>query len=144
VEQVLINIEEIKSLLHHRYPFLLIDRVLDVQKNDYIKAIKNVTVNEPQFTGHFPHASIMPGVLIIESMAQASGILAIKSFEIVPKNTYLTSIDNSKFRSIVVPGDTMHIISKLIKRIGQLVKFKTEVTVDGREVASATLSMYWQ
>ena len=143
MEQTTINIEEIKLLLQHRYPFLLIDRVLKWAKNEYIEAVKNITFNEPHFTGHFPNASIMPGVLIIESMAQASGILAMKSFEMTPKNTYLTSIDQAKFRNLVVPGDTMHIISSIIKKIGPLVKLKAQAEVESKVVAEATLCVYW-
>lgn len=104
-----ILIEEIKQILPHRHPFLMVDRIVDMKPNKYAVGIKNSTFNEPFFTGHFPEHSVMPGVMIIESMAQVGGILIYKSCTQKPKNTYLASIDNVKFRHIVTPGDTLFI-----------------------------------
>jgi 3-hydroxyacyl-[acyl-carrier-protein] dehydratase len=111
-----IDINKIFSLLPHRYPFILVDRVLDYEKFDFLTAIKNVTVNEPFFTGHFPGNPIMPGVLIIEALAQASAILS--SLSRVTKEGYevlyfFAGIDNAKFKNIVTPGDQLRLEVKL-------------------------------
>ncbi|GAB4299916.1 MAG: 3-hydroxyacyl-ACP dehydratase FabZ [Desulfuromonadia bacterium] len=105
------SIQKIMEVLPHRYPFLLIDRVLDVDPGKRIVAIKNVSVNEPQFTGHFPGAPVMPGVLIIEAMAQAAGIMAYLALDEASRNKlcYFVSIDNAKFRRPVIPGDQLRI-----------------------------------
>lgn len=111
-------IEEIKSLLPHRYPFLLVDRVLEVIPGESLTAIKNITVNEPQFPGHFPQQPIMPGVLMVEAMAQAAGILAFKTDNIVPgedSTYYLAGIDKTRFKKPVVPGDQLRMEIKLLK-----------------------------
>ena len=111
-------IEEIESLLPHRYPFLLVDRVLDITPGESLTAIKNITVNEPQFTGHFPNQPIMPGVLMVEAMAQAAGILAFKTDNIVPgedSTYYLAGIDKTRFKRPVVPGDQLRMEIRLLK-----------------------------
>lgn len=106
-----LSIQKIMEILPHRYPFLLIDRVLDVEPGKRIVAIKNVSVNEPQFTGHFPGAPVMPGVLIIEAMAQAAGIMAYLALDESSRSKlcYFVSIDNAKFRRPVIPGDQLRI-----------------------------------
>ena len=110
------DIKDIIATLPHRYPFLLIDRVLEMKEFEYIKAVKNVTFNEPFFTGHFPGQPIMPGVLIIEAMAQAAAYLAIKSAKDIPgkKVPLFAGIDGAKFKRPVVPGDTLILSLKVI------------------------------
>lgn len=113
-----IDIEEIKSLLPHRYPFLMIDRILDLTPGESITAIRNVTINEPQFLGHFPKESIMPGVFIIEAMAQASGILAFKTADNIQSEDviyYLVGVDKTRFKRPVVPGDQLRMEIKLLR-----------------------------
>ena len=107
---IVMDIQEILSRLPHRYPFLLVDRVLEIEPGKRIKALKNVTYNEPFFTGHFPQTPVLPGVLVLEALAQASALLAFKSFDIdgtAEKLFYFTSIDKARFRRPVVPGDQL-------------------------------------
>ena len=107
-----LDIEAIMRQLPHRYPFLLVDRVLDCQAGQYVHAIKNVTFNEPFFPGHFPHRPVMPGVMIIEALAQTCGILAFKTVEVVPDSDtrfYFVAIDNARFRKPVEPGDQIQL-----------------------------------
>ena len=133
-----INITEIMDLIPHRYPFLLIDRVIEFEVGKSIHAIKNITLNEPQFTGHFPNKPVMPGVLIVEAMAQASAILVSKSMESREgKDVFFMSIEKAKFRKIVEPGDTMHIYAKIEQNRGQVWKFSSYVEVDGAVVAES-------
>jgi beta-hydroxyacyl-ACP dehydratase FabZ len=131
------KLEKILGLLPHRYPFLLIDRVLEVT-DDKVIALKNVTINEPYFQGHFPGAPIMPGVLQIEAMAQAGGILASRviSFDPVTHVMMFMTIDAVKFRKAVVPGDQLK-IEVVPLRKGKIFKMKGEITVDGAVVSSA-------
>ncbi len=136
-----LDINEIRELLPHRYPMLLIDRVVDFEEGKYLRAIKNVTINEPQFTGHFPVAPVFPGVLILEAMAQATGILAFKTFGLPAKNElyYFASVDNAKFRSPVTPGDQMILEVEFIRERRGVAAFKGVVYVDGKVVCSAEL-----
>ncbi len=136
-----INVEEVKALIPHRYPMLLIDRVLDFEAGDWLHAIKNVSINEPIFTGHFPELAIFPGVLILEAMAQATGILGFKTSEVKNDDElYLfASIDNAKFKKPVVPGDTLHLHVKFIKERRGMWKFYGEAKVDGHIVCTADL-----
>src|SRR3990167_8332906 len=110
--------QEIKKYIPHRYPFLLVDRVLSYEKHKSLVAIKNVTVNEPYFMGHFPVRPVMPGVLIIESLAQAAGILIVKSLDL-PENHqhiyYFAGIDNVRFKRVVEPGDQLKLHIEVIK-----------------------------
>lgn len=111
-------IEEIESLLPHRYPFLLVDRVLEIIPGESLTAIKNITLNEPQFTGHFPNNPIMPGVLMVEAMAQASGILVFKTENTVlgeDATYYLAGVDKTRFKRPVVPGDQLRMEIRLLK-----------------------------
>ncbi|MGF1907938.1 3-hydroxyacyl-ACP dehydratase FabZ [Vibrio kasasachensis] len=135
------NITEIQALLPHRYPFLLIDRVTDYQEAKYLTAIKNVSVNEPQFTGHFPQLPVLPGVLILEAMAQATGLLAFKSFGEPSGNElyYFASVDNAKFRKPVTPGDQLVIEVEFIKERRGIAAFTCKAKVDGEVVCSADL-----
>lgn len=136
-----IDLNEIKTLIPHRYPMLLVDRVLDHEPGKTLHAIKNVTINEPVFTGHFPELAIFPGVLILEALAQATGILGFKSSEHRNKDEmYLfASIDKAKFKKPVLPGDTMHLHVEFIKERRGMWKFYGEARVDGKVVCSADL-----
>ncbi|WP_448211085.1 3-hydroxyacyl-ACP dehydratase FabZ [Colwellia sp. MEBiC06753] len=136
-----IGIEEIKTLLPHRYPMLLIDRVEDYEPNQWLHGIKNVTFNEPVFTGHFPDYSIFPGVMILESLAQATGVLGFKSAggRKDGEMFLFASIDNARFKQPVVPGDTMHLHVEFLKARRGMWKYYGEVKVDGKVVCSADL-----
>lgn len=136
-----LNIHEIQALIPHRYPMLLVDRVLDFEAGKTLHAIKNVTFNEPIFMGHFPELAIFPGVLILEALAQATGILGFKSSEgRQDGEMYLfASIDNARFKQPVVPGDTMHLHVEFIKERRGMWKFRGEAKVDGKVVCSADL-----
>ncbi|MDP2697785.1 3-hydroxyacyl-ACP dehydratase FabZ [Thalassospira sp.] len=141
-ELVNVDIQRILEMIPHRYPFLLIDKVIDIDAGESATGIKNVTMNEPQFTGHFPQQPIMPGVLIIESMAQTAAILVVHTLggESEGKLVYFMSIDNARFRKPVVPGDVMHIHVKKKQSRGPVWKFESEVRVDGQVVAEATIA----
>jgi beta-hydroxyacyl-ACP dehydratase FabZ len=139
----MIEIDDIKNVLPHRYPFLLVDRVIELQKGSHAKGIKNVTVNEPHFVGHFPNHNVMPGVLIIEAMAQLSGILAANTLESssrAPSLVYLVGIDYARFRKIVTPGDTIILETKILKHKGTMWKFETLAKVKEKIAASALIS----
>lgn len=132
-----IDIQEILDVLPHRYPFLLIDRVTEFNAGKSIKAYKNITINEPCFTGHFPSHPIFPGVLILEAMAQAAGVLGFKT---VGKNDELylyAGIDKARFKRPVVPGDRLDFIVELVKERRGIWKFKGVGSVDGEEACSA-------
>ncbi len=139
------NSMEIYQILQHlpqRYPFLLIDRVLDYTLGESLVAIKNVTINEPFFQGHFPHRPVMPGVLIIEAMAQGTGILAFKTGAAQPDNNslyYLVGVDNARFKHPVEPGDQLIIEVKLIRTAREVWKYTATSKVDNKLVASADL-----
>lgn len=134
-------IEKILQLLPHRYPFIMVDRVLELVPKEKIIALKNVTMNEPFFQGHFPGKPIMPGVLIIEALAQSGGILVIESLppEKQGKPTYFMGLDKVKFRKPVVPGDQIILEVRILKRRGDVAKMSGTATVDGNCVAEAEL-----
>lgn len=135
-----LDIYEILKYLPHRYPFLLIDRVIECIPGKLLVAIKNVSYNEPYFQGHFPGLPIMPGVLILESLAQATGVLAFKTTETLPSEEaiyYFAGIDKARFKRPVGPGDQMRLEVELVRSLGRLWKFTGKVTVDGNLVASA-------
>ncbi len=137
-----IDIHEIQTLLPHRYPLLLIDRVIDFTPGENLVGIKNVTFNEPHFTGHFPQRVIMPGVLILEALAQATGLLAFKTAgELASDDSlyYLASIDNVRFKRPVEPGDQLRLEVTLVKHKRNLWKFFAEATVDGQLITSADI-----
>jgi 3-hydroxyacyl-[acyl-carrier-protein] dehydratase len=121
-----ININQIQGLIPHRYPFLLIDRIVDIKDGEYAVGLKNVTINEPHFQGHFPQYPIMPGVLIVEAMAQTSGALVVKTLgeKAKGKIVFFMSIEEAKFRKPVTPGDALHIRVDVIKGRGAIWKFK--------------------
>ncbi len=136
------GIQEIMDLLPHRYPFLLIDRILEFEANKRIVGLKNVTMNEPFFQGHFPGHPIMPGVLLLEAMAQTGGVAAMKAIpaeEVKKKVIYFMSIDKAKFRKPVVPGDQVRFELTVIKERGPIKSFKAVATVDGAVVAEAEM-----
>jgi len=136
------DIEAIMRQLPHRYPFLLVDRVLACEAGKFVHALKNVTFNEPFFPGHFPHRPLMPGVMIIEALAQAAGILAFKTANVVPNSDtrfYFVAIDNARFRKPVEPGDQLMLKVSLKRAFKGIWKFHCVAEVDGAEVASAEI-----
>jgi 3-hydroxyacyl-[acyl-carrier-protein] dehydratase len=135
----ILDINEIRQILPHRYPFLLVDRIVELEA-DRIVGIKNVTNNEPFFTGHFPDFPVMPGVLIVEAMAQTAGILVLKSIpDRDQKLVLLVSVDGARFRKPVVPGDQLRLEMQLIKRKGSVAKMAGRALVDGVLVAEAEI-----
>lgn len=136
-----IDVEQIMDLIPHRYPFLLVDRVLDYQAGEWIKAIKNISFNEPQFNGHFPGHPVMPGVMVIEAMAQASGVLTqlSRSGRSDDALFYLVKVDNAKFTQIVVPGDTLVFECRIKKVIKNMTLYQCKAMVDDKLVAKADL-----
>ena len=137
-----INIEKILKSLPHRYPFLLVDKVVEIEPYKKVIAIKNVTFNEPHFLGHFPDHPIMPGVLIIEAMAQAGALMVSCSddFKLEEKLVYFMSIDNAKFRKPVVPGDVLELHIQIIQNRGSVWKMSGNAIVEGNKVAEAEFS----
>jgi len=133
----ILDINEIKAILPHRYPFLLVDRIVEMEP-ERIVGIKNVTHNEPFFQGHFPNFPVMPGVLIVEAMAQTAGVLVLKSIEDRDsKLVLLVAVENARFRRPVVPGDSLRMEMKVIKRKASVAKMAGVATVDGVVVAEA-------
>lgn len=136
------DIHEILEHLPHRYPFLLIDRVVEVVPGKSIHAYKNVTINEPFFVGHFPHHPVMPGVLIMEALAQAAGILSFKTEGKKPSANdvfYFAGIDEARFKKPVMPGDQLHLHVEIERQMRGVWKFKGEARVDGQLAAEARL-----
>lgn len=139
------EIEKIMSYLPHRYPMLLVDRVIDYKVGETLHAIKNVTINEPIFTGHFPGKPVFPGVLILEAMAQATGLLGFKTIEaekgeVDPNELYLfAAIDKARFKKPVVPGDQIHFHVEFITEKRGIWKFRGQALVDGKLAASAEI-----
>lgn len=136
------DIHEILEHLPHRYPFLLVDRVVEIIPGASIHAYKNVTINEPFFVGHFPHHPVMPGVLIMEALAQAAGILSFKTMEEKPSPDtvfYFAGIDEARFKRPVLPGDQLHLHVEIERQMRGIWKYKAEARVDGQLAASAKL-----
>jgi len=136
------DIHEILRRLPHRYPILLVDRVLELEKGKRIKAIKNVSANEPYFVGHFPHRPVMPGVMMLEALAQASAILAFDNVGVLPDDNnvfYFVGIDGARFKKPVEPGDQLVLNSTLDRSKGGIVKFTAQGVVDGQVVVEASL-----
>ena len=136
---MMMDVKEIQSLLAHRYPFLLVDRVTEVEVGKKLVGFKNVTINEDFFNGHFPGHPVMPGVLILEALAQACALLAYKSSGLNPDDLviYLMAIDNAKFRKPVVPGDRLTLTAEVVKTKGAIWKQRGVATVDGAVVCEA-------
>ena len=137
-----LDIEGVKRLIPHRYPFLLVDKVVDIKPHVSCVGIKNVSINEPFFQGHFPQRPVFPGVLIIESMAQTAGCLVVATLgpESEGKLVYFMTVDDARFRKPVVPGDQMHVHVTKVRSRGPVWKFTGEAKVDGKLVAQATYS----
>ncbi len=137
-----VDIEKILKLLPHRYPFLLVDKVIDYKLGEHLTAIKNVSFNEPHFNGHFPNHPVMPGVLIIEAMAQASGILSRLDIGEIQSDDdifYLVKVDKAKFTKTVVPGDQLHLCVSIKRKMRNMVQYVCQAKVDGKVVAKAEL-----
>ena len=141
-EAVQLDMQAILERLPHRYPFLLVDRVLECRPGESIRALKNVTYNEPFFPGHFPDRPVMPGVMIIEALAQVAGILCFVTANVVPDHNtrlYLVAIDKARFRRPVVPGDQLLLTAQLERSLKGIWRFSTVAMVDDQEVAQAQL-----
>jgi len=141
-ETLTMDIQEVMRRLPHRYPFLLVDRVLECRSGESIRAIKNVTVNEPFFPGHFPNRPVFPGVMILEALAQTAGILAFVTAGVYPdeqRQLYFVGIDKARFRKPVLPGDQLVLKATLERALRGIWKFTTVAEVDGAEVASAEM-----
>ena len=138
----MMDVNEIRKYLPHRYPFLLVDRVVELVPGASIVAYKNVTVNEPFFNGHFPDHPVMPGVLVVEAMAQAAGILGFKTMDKTPEDGsiyYFVGADNLRFKRPVVPGDRLQLEAKVLSEKRGIWKFEVKATVDGDTVSAATI-----
>jgi len=138
----MLTINEVMDFLPHRYPFLMIDRILEFEADKRIVGLKNVTINEPFFQGHFPGHPIMPGVLLLEAMAQTGGVMALMSLpaeEVKKKVLYFMSLDKAKFRKPVTPGDQVRFELTLLRKRGTIMSFKAVATVDGAVVAEAEM-----
>lgn len=136
------DIKEILEHLPHRYPFLLVDRVISFEPGKKIHAYKNITINEPYFVGHFPHFPVLPGVLIMEALAQAAGILSFKTMGVKPDDNsvfYFVGIDNARFKKPVTAGDQLHLHVEILRQMRGIWKYKAEACVDGEIVAEAEL-----
>ena len=138
---ITMDIQRILSILPHRYPFLLVDRVLECVPGSHIKAYKNVTINEPFFQGHFPGAPIMPGVLILEALAQTGALLAVSGMEgdLSDKLFFFTGLDGVKFRRQVVPGDRLELHAELLRGGAGLYQFSVDICCDGETRAKGEL-----
>jgi 3-hydroxyacyl-[acyl-carrier-protein] dehydratase len=136
---VSVDIGRILEMIPHRYPFLMIDKVVDIVANESAVGIKNVSINEPHFQGHFPQRAVMPGVLIIEAMAQTAAVLVVHTLgaESEGKLVYFMTVDSARFRKPVVPGDTIHVHVKKERNRGAVWKFTGEAKVEGKLVAEA-------
>lgn len=143
MSQNTLDIHEILKHLPHRYPFILVDRVLDFKVGETIHAYKNVTINEPFFQGHFPHRPVMPGVLMLEALAQTAAILAFRTQNLMPTDEaiyYLAGLDNVRFKRPVEPGDQLHFYVELIRRKAGIFKFNAKAEVDGESAVEVQLT----
>jgi 3-hydroxyacyl-[acyl-carrier-protein] dehydratase len=141
-ETLRMDIQEVMRRLPHRYPFLLVDRVLECRAGESIRALKNVSVNEPFFPGHFPHRPVLPGVIILEALAQTAGILAFVTAGVYPdenRQLYFVGIDKARFRRPVLPGDQLIMKATLERSLRGIWKFSTTAEVDGQEATSAEM-----
>ena len=136
------DIHQILKLLPHRYPFLLVDRVLEIEKGKSIKALKNVTINEPFFTGHFPHRPVMPGVLMLEALAQTAALSSFHTMDVVPDDNtvyYFAGIDGARFKRPVEPGDALTLCVELDRMKAGIFKFKAKAMVQEELAVEAEL-----
>jgi len=139
----MMDIHQILKQLPHRYPFLMVDRVLEIDKGKTIKALKNVTINEPFFEGHFPHRPVMPGVLMLEALAQAAALLAFDALDASPDDQsvyYFAGIDAARFKRPVEPGDQLVLEVELLRMKAGIFKFKTRASVVGETAVEAELT----
>ena len=139
----MMDIHQILKQLPHRYQFLLVDRVLEIEKGVRIKALKNVTINEPFFTGHFPHRPVMPGVLMLEALAQAAALLSFDTLDTAPDDNtvyYFAGIDGARFKKPVLPGDQLIMTATLERGRAGIYKFAVKATVDGEIAAEANIT----
>ena len=139
-----LDIQTILERMPHRYPFLMVDRVLELRPGESIRALKNVTYNEPFFTGHFPHRPLMPGVIIIEALAQAAGILCFVTINVIPDHRtrfYFVGIDKARFRRPVVPGDQLLLTAQVERSLKGIWRFTTAALVEGQEAAHADMML---
>lgn len=139
---MIMDIDAIREHLPHRYPFLLVDRVIDIELGKRIEAYKNLSINEPFFDGHFPDNPVFPGVLLVEAMAQAAGILGFKSMGKTPADGsiyYLVGVDNLRFKRPCVPGDRVHLHAEIVSERRGIWKFAVRAEVEGNICASATI-----
>ncbi len=136
------DLARIKRMIPHRFPFLLIDRVEQIRKNESAIGIKNVSANEPYFQGHFPSEPVLPGVLIIEAMAQTAGVLVVETLEMIDQEllVYFMTIDNCRFRSKVGPGDVLELHVRVTRSRGRVFRFAGQAKVDGKLAAEADFS----
>lgn len=141
-DKPLIDIQKIMKMIPHRYPILLVDKVIELKTGESATSVKNVTINEPHFMGHFPGYPVMPGVMIIEAMAQTAALVVVDFLgeEAKGKVVYFMTIDNARFRKPVVPGDTVHVHVEKIQSRGPVWKFKGTATVEGKVCAEAVYS----
>ncbi len=135
----MLDIKEIRECLPHRYPFLLVDRIKEIVPGKSVVAIKNVTINEPFFQGHFPEVPVMPGVLILEAMAQAGAMMMLNAPELRGSISFLTTVEKARFRHPVVPGDQMVIFAEMGRLRGKMGKIHAHADVDGKTVAEAEM-----
>ena len=141
IMETLLDITQIQAILPHRYPFLLVDRIIEYEPGKRVVGIKNVTLNEPFFQGHFPGAPVMPGVLIVESMAQTAGVMMLANLpDRDQKLVFFTGIDGAKFRRPVVPGDQLRLELTVLRLRPRYIKLRGEAYVDGQLVAEAQIS----
>jgi len=139
--ETLLDITQIQAILPHRYPFLLVDRILEYEPKKRVVGIKNVTLNEPFFEGHFPGAPVMPGVLIVEAMAQTAGVMMLANIpDRESKLVFFTGIDNARFRRPVVPGDQLRLELTVLRLRPRYIRLRGEAYVDGELVAEAEIS----
>ena len=139
----IIDIEKIIKMMPHRYPFLLIDRLIDIKNDEYAIGLKNVTINEPFFPGHFPHFPVMPGILIVEAMAQAAAILSFKTINDKPNDHsvyYFAGVDNARFKKPVIPGDQLQLNVSIERKIKGFWKYKGTALVENEIVAEAEIT----
>lgn len=136
------DLARIKRMIPHRYPFLLIDRVEQIRKNESAIGIKNVSANEPYFQGHFPSEPVLPGVLIVEAMAQTAGVLVVETLEMIDQDllVYFMTIDNCRFRNKVTPGDVLELHVRITRSRGRVFRFAGQAKVAGKLVAEAEFS----
>lgn len=140
MSETILNIEEIQDILPHRYPFLLVDRVTEIEGYESIKGYKNVSLNEPMFQGHFPGKPVFPGVLMLEALAQLGAALVLRKFPPEQRMAFFTGIDKARFKRLVVPGDRLDLEINVVRSRGTFVVMEGKATVNGELACQATMS----